>query len=192
MLSFFTYEQRGYTKYESLQQRGYIWGYDKEGMPNLWDTRDGMLNRDRQIRKRGCMTMALQCATSYIQITHRWQQEISNARCIAGCRGDAVAKPEMQWFYKSGAWKSVRLQALKRDHFSCQLCKQRATEVHHLIELNTENVNDKNISLNLTNLQSLCHDCHSRLTRAEHGLQNFDCDDEFYFDENGLLLPRGS
>ena len=47
-------------------------------------------------------------------------------------------------FYSSGAWKAVREQAKKRDHYLCV------------------NVNDPRISLNLNNLKSLCRECHKR------------------------------
>lgn len=45
-----------------------------------------------------------------------------------------------------------------------------ATEVHHIIELNPNNVNDPNICLNESNLQSLCHECHSFITNSGGGL----------------------
>jgi 5-methylcytosine-specific restriction endonuclease McrA len=66
-----------------------------------------------------------------------------------------MARQEMKPFYQSTAWKAARRAALMRDHYSCQICGARAGEVHHLIELNKDNVKDKNISLNLNNLQSL-------------------------------------
>ena len=98
-----------------------------------------------------------------------------------------MARETMKWFYNSPAWRAARLQALHRDHFTCHYCGARATEVHHLIELNENNVHDPTVSLNLENLQSLCHDCHSKITMNEHGIKNLDCDMEYYFDENGIL-----
>lgn len=70
-------------------------------------------------------------------------------------------------FYSSGAWKAVREQAKKRDHYLCVDCLREgritpAEEVHHIIALSQANVNDPRISLNLNNLKSLCRECHKR------------------------------
>lgn len=81
-----------------------------------------------------------------------------------------------------------------RDHYSCQICGARAEEVHHLVELNEKNIKDKNISLNLSNLQSLCHDCHTRITMKEHRGCEPDSGIDYYFDESGMIqryLPPG-
>ncbi|MBR1623310.1 MAG: HNH endonuclease [Pseudobutyrivibrio sp.] len=107
-----------------------------------------------------------------------------------------MAKPELKWFYNGSEWRhpvtGARIRALMRDHFTCQLCGTRATEVHHLTELTVDNVKDKNISLNLDNLQSLCSDCHKKITKEEHNLIKNDCDSEYFFDENGFLQRRPS
>lgn len=100
-----------------------------------------------------------------------------------------MAKGALKGFYNSAAWQTLRKQALKRDCFTCQICKSRATEVHHLIELNEENFKDKNISLNLNNLQSLCHFCHNKITKAEQS-NSYDCDSKYFFNERGELTPR--
>lgn len=70
-------------------------------------------------------------------------------------------------FYSSGAWKAVREQAKKRDHYLCVDCLREgritpAEEVHHIIALSQANVNDPRISLNLNNLKSLCKLCHKK------------------------------
>lgn len=96
----------------------------------------------------------------------------------------------MKSFYRRSAWQAARLAALKRDRFSCQICGQRAQEVHHLIELNENNVNDPDITLNLNNLQSLCHDCHTRITNEEHKAGEPDAGKDYFFDANGFLRPR--
>lgn len=100
-----------------------------------------------------------------------------------------MARASMKWFYNSTAWKIARQQALQRDMFTCAYCGDRATEVHHLVELNEKNVSDSNISLSLDNLQSLCHKCHRQITMEEHGIKCMDCDMGFYFDEEGNLQP---
>ncbi|MBQ9642909.1 MAG: HNH endonuclease, partial [Lachnospiraceae bacterium] len=101
-----------------------------------------------------------------------------------------MAKTSRKWFYNSSAWKHARMAALRRDMFTCAICGARASEVHHLVELDDVNVHDPNISLNLNNLQSLCHDCHSAITMQEHGIKNMDCDIEYFFDADGQLQRR--
>lgn len=101
-----------------------------------------------------------------------------------------MAKASRKWFYNSGDWQQAREAALRRDQYTCAYCGARATEVHHLIELDDKNIRDPEISLNLKHLQSLCHDCHTMITMNEHGIRKMDCDMEFYFDEDGILQRR--
>lgn len=68
-----------------------------------------------------------------------------------------------QGFYKTTAWRRIRVQALERDHYLCQKCLERhrltrATEVHHILPL--EDYPES--ALVLSNLMSLCWDCHEQ------------------------------
>lgn len=93
-----------------------------------------------------------------------------------------MAKEWAKKFYKSKAWKDLRKLALRRDLFTCADCYGRAQEVHHEIELTSQNISDPNISLNINLLTCLCHDCHTRRT-----LKLTDCDEACYFDDTGQL-----
>ena len=69
-------------------------------------------------------------------------------------------------FYQSKAWRRVRLLALQRDHYLCQECLRKkrltkATEVHHLLPLEEH----PELALELSNLESLCWDCHEATKR---------------------------
>lgn len=97
-----------------------------------------------------------------------------------------MAKEWAKAFYRSGAWKAARKEALHRDMYTCTLCGRRAEEVHHKIELTPQNIGDPSISLNVDRLESLCHECHTKVTQ-----QKMDCDAGFYFDGLGQLTPRG-
>lgn len=69
-------------------------------------------------------------------------------------------------FYHSKAWKSLRLQALRRDHYTCQECLKKgkitpATTVHHIKPIRT--LKGKEKALKLENLETVCAACHNRL-----------------------------
>ena len=97
-----------------------------------------------------------------------------------------MAQPWAKPFYSSPQWGDARRAALIRDRFTCQRCGARAEEVHHLTELSPTNINDVNITLNLDNLQSLCHECHSRITKRVEE----DCGEGFVFDSEGQLVRK--
>tara|TARA_R110001606_G_scaffold395513_2_gene567918 strand:+ start:646 stop:984 length:339 start_codon:yes stop_codon:yes gene_type:complete len=72
-----------------------------------------------------------------------------------------------QQFYQSKEWKQTRNYRLYLDSYLCQCewCKinqyiKAATEVHHIIDVDE----DWNKRLDIDNLQSLSHECHSRIT----------------------------
>lgn len=90
-------------------------------------------------------------------------------------------------FYHSAIWKKQRKAILQRDHFTCTEpgCHKRAEEVHHIIELTKDNINDLNICLSETNLRSLCHDCHTRITK-EMKSNTFGILPTITFDSNGF------
>lgn len=72
-------------------------------------------------------------------------------------------------FYLEQKWKRVRLEALRRDRYICQLCgakclgKKRgkpSPEVDHI-----QPVKDRpDLAYELSNLRTLCKSCHSRHT----------------------------
>lgn len=72
-------------------------------------------------------------------------------------------------FYHSAEWQEVRQAVLERDHYLCQVCKQRgivkqATTVHHLIPLRV----DYSKRLDVENLETICQSCHNK----EHNERN--------------------
>lgn len=81
-----------------------------------------------------------------------------------------MAQEWAKQFYNSTQWKKERIYILQRDHFTCTQpgCHRPAEEVHHIIELTEQNVNDLNICLNENNLRSLCGPCHKQITKQNH------------------------
>lgn len=90
-------------------------------------------------------------------------------------------------FYKSKAWKNAREQAIMKANGLCERCKAKGIYkpgyiVHHKKHITPGNINDKNITLNVNNLEYVCEDCHNKEHKAKGN-------DRYCFDSNGNILP---
>ena len=68
-------------------------------------------------------------------------------------------------FYNSPAWKATRKAYSKSKGGLCERCLAKGLispgeAVHHKIHLTPENINDPNVTLNWSNLELLCRNCH--------------------------------
>lgn len=71
-----------------------------------------------------------------------------------------MAKQFSRKFYNTNAWKKAAL-AKKISAFGlCEKCGEIGEEVHHIIPLTPENINNPEITLNQDNLMLLCRSCH--------------------------------
>ena len=86
-------------------------------------------------------------------------------------------------FYNSSAWKNLRLYICESRLWTCEECGGYGDQVHHIIEITPENINDFNITLNEDNLQLLCEECHNSKRRKEK-----DFNEDLKFDEFGNLI----
>lgn len=64
-------------------------------------------------------------------------------------------------FYRTRAWRNLRIESLTRDHNECQRCKAkglytRATTAHHIIRVR----DNPRLCLTLSNIESICDECH--------------------------------
>ena len=69
-------------------------------------------------------------------------------------------------FYKSIVWKRCRDEYINSTGGVCEECLARgiyrpAEIVHHIIEINPQNIQDPKVTLNWDNLQALCRECHA-------------------------------
>lgn len=96
-----------------------------------------------------------------------------------------MAKDFAKSFYSSKLWQDCRKEVLRRDLYTCAHCYARAQEVHHVIELTPDNIDDMNIALNPDNLVSLCHSCHDKITKGFTG----DIQDGYVFSDDGNVIP---
>lgn len=71
-----------------------------------------------------------------------------------------MAKAFSKRFYNSGAWVKTS-KAYKNSKFGiCEKCGAIGEEVHHIIPLTPDNINNPQITLNWDNLMLLCRSCH--------------------------------
>lgn len=91
-------------------------------------------------------------------------------------------------FYNSLKWRKCRKAFIAYrttvDGGLCERChKEPGYIVHHKVYLTPNNIKDPDVTLNINNLEWLCHGCHD----AEH-LSRL----RVRFDENGRVLPLES
>ncbi len=87
-------------------------------------------------------------------------------------------------FYKSKAWERTRIAYNKYKCGICERCGSAGDIVHHKIHITPHNINNPKITLDWTNLELLCQDCHNK----EHFKQKR----RYSFDKNGNIVPPGS
>ena len=102
--------------------------------------------------------------------------------------GDDMAREFARKFYRSKQWQKARVYVLQRDNYLCTMCGSPAEEVHHIIHLTPDNINDPNITINPENLKSLCRDCHHRVhERGKYAVHCATCTG-LAFDSQGNLV----
>ncbi|MFB6347850.1 HNH endonuclease [Moraxella sp. ZJ142] len=73
--------------------------------------------------------------------------------------------PKKSWGNGRGGrpWRALRAKVLLRDAYTCQHCQRAGgrLEVDHIINIAQGGSDD------MSNLQTLCHDCHAIKTQAE-------------------------
>lgn len=129
----------------------------------------------------------------YIQITYIYKKAIDDWKITKKRKkdlgSDTVAKDYARSFYKSTAWKKCRRSFIggrrSIDGGLCQHCISRQGYiVDHIIEINPENINNAEITLNHDNLQYLCLECHNTKTFKKHFATRADV----MFDDQGNLI----
>ena len=101
-----------------------------------------------------------------------------------------MAREFSKSFYRSKAWKETRDYIYNKHKGLCQDCLNKnilipGKEVHHIIPLDPNNMNDTDITLGEDNLILLCKECHHK----RHNNNNC-IDDGLMFDELGNLIQK--
>jgi len=100
--------------------------------------------------------------------------------------GEDMAKEYAKSFYKSKAWQECRASYIKKVYGLCEHCGKPGYIVDHIEEINPDNINNPDITLNHENLQYLCTPCHNRKTFGKYDPIR----DDVMFDEYGNLIQR--
>lgn len=80
-------------------------------------------------------------------------------------------------FYCSKPWRDLSYRLKIQANGGCFRCKETLLDFskligHHTVELNEDNVDDPNISLNPDKIEIICHNCHNKEHRRFGNKQN--------------------
>jgi len=79
-----------------------------------------------------------------------------------------MSKDFSRKFYSSQAWNNCRSAYMKSVHHLCERCLSKgimtpAEIVHHKIELTPDNIDNPLITLDFSNLEAVCRECHAQI-----------------------------
>jgi 5-methylcytosine-specific restriction endonuclease McrA len=75
---------------------------------------------------------------------------------------------------------------MKSKYYLCERCGGVAVLAHHIEHITAANINNPEITLNWSNLEALCLECHN----SAHGSGKATADG-INFDKNGNIVYRG-
>ena len=98
-------------------------------------------------------------------------------------------------FYASAAWKKARrtyiAHRIEVDGGLCEECHEALGYiVHHRKELTPENINDINVTLDPSNIEYVCKDCHDRFEGHWIGPARPREIKKYFFSADGEPVPR--
>lgn len=105
-----------------------------------------------------------------------------------------MARAFAKAFYHSKAWSEAREAAYRRARGLCERCLARGKVVpgeivHHKVHLSPANISDPAVSLDLSNLELLCHECHAAEHPEIYGRDAPSDGPRVAFDDDGNLIP---
>ena len=88
------------------------------------------------------------------------QQKIKQYKKNNNKKYNKKRNPKHTAFYKSKQWRDLSRSALIRDNYRCVRCSAIATEVHHIVPIQSENGWEQRFDFD--NVISLCTLCHNK------------------------------
>jgi len=86
--------------------------------------------------------------------------------------------------YNSAKWKRCRAAYIAKVYGICERCGESGYIVHHKVALNSRNIDDCWVTLNHSNLELLCVECHNK----EHMTTCSATVEGLMFDSSGQLV----
>lgn len=90
----------------------------------------------------------------------RAKERLDKFKREANRRYNKKRNPEEVRFYNSKGWRSLAAARLQHDGYKCKICGQYATEIDHIIPIQTPEGWARRYDWD--NLQSLCTQCHNK------------------------------
>ena len=103
---------------------------------------------------------ATYCTTCRPIVEAEREARLRESRLKSNRKYNETRDPKYTRFYNSTDWRILSARRLQDDGYLCQWCKKIATEVDHIIEIQTPEGWERR--LDYTNTRSLCHSCHDR------------------------------
>lgn len=88
------------------------------------------------------------------------EAQIQEAKRKSNKRYNKTRDPKYSRFYNSKEWRILSRSRLQYDNYKCVECGKIASEVDHIIPIQTPNGWD--LRLDFNNTRSLCLDCHNK------------------------------
>lgn len=86
-------------------------------------------------------------------------------------------------FYHSPMWKRAQRAKRLQARGICEKCGKAGWEVHHIVPLTDENVDDPNVAIGMDNLMLLCTSCHNAMRAPSGGVRS-----DVSFDAQGNVI----
>lgn len=103
---------------------------------------------------------ATYCSTCRPIVEAEREARLRESRLKSNREYNKTRDPKYLRFYNSIEWRTLSAKRLADDGYQCLWCKRIATEVDHIIEIQTPEGWTKR--LDYDNTRSLCHACHDR------------------------------
>lgn len=84
----------------------------------------------------------------------------ANIKSLADARYNKTRDKKYLRFYNSPEWRRLSTQYMVDVGYKCEMCHRIATEVHHIIPIQTEEGWERR--LDYSNLMALCVNCHNK------------------------------
>lgn len=88
------------------------------------------------------------------------EERLRESKLEGNRRYNKKRDPKYIRFYNSKEWRTLSLKRLQDDGYKCVKCKQFASEVDHIVPIQTPDGWERR--LDYDNTQSLCLECHNK------------------------------